>query len=125
MVPVLSKVLEHVVHNQMIEYLESNNLIHPNSHGYRQHHNTETALISMYDSWVRALDRGELCGVVCIDQSAAFDVVSHNLLLEKLKLYGFGKDELDWIKSYLSDRSQCVCIDGELSDLLPIHHGVP
>ena len=125
MVPVLSKVLERVVHNQMIEYLESNNLIHPNSHGYRQHHNTETALISMYDSWVRALDRGELCGVVCIDQSAAFDVVSHNLLLEKLKLYGFGNDELDWIKSYLSDRSQCVCIDGELSDLLPIHHGVP
>ena len=125
LVPVLSKILERAVLNQMIKYLETNRIIHPNSHAYRQHHNTETALISMYDNWVRAVDRGELCGVVCIDQSAAFDVVSHDILLAKLELYGFGQAELDWISSYLSGRSQCVCINGEMSTLLPIDHGVP
>ena len=124
-VPVLSKVLERAVHNQMIQYLEENQMIHPNSHAYRQWHNTETALISMHDTWVRSVDRGESCGVVCIDPSAAFDVVHHDLLLAKLELYGFGKDELAWVQSYLSGRSQCVCINGELSSLLALSHGLP
>ena len=58
-------------------------------------------MISMYDKWVRAVDEGKLCGVVCIDQSAAFDVIDHKLLLDKLKLYGFEEDALLWMQNYL------------------------
>jgi hypothetical protein len=58
-------------------------------HGFRAHHSTTTAMIQMYDSWVQAVDKGQLTGVCMLDMSAAFDVVDHGILLDKLKLYGF------------------------------------
>ena len=123
--PVFSKVLERVVFNQIIEYLSSNNLLHPSHHAYRANHNTTTALIQMYDEWVTAYDDGELSGVCLLDMSAAFDIVDHSILLKKLELYGFEKNSLDWIQSYLTGRSQCVSINGSLSKLLPVPIGVP
>ena len=57
--------------------------------------------------------------------SAAFDIVDHDLLLKKLQLYGFKEDAISWVGSYLSDRKQCVCIDGCLSKMLPVSTGVP
>ena len=57
--------------------------------------------------------------------SAAFDIVDHSILLSKLKLYGFDAGMVAWISSYLSSSSQCVSIDGTLSKLQPVHHGVP
>ena len=73
------------------------------------------AMIQMYDTWVQAVDRGELTGVCMLDMSAAFDVVNHSILLSKLELYGFEENTLKWMKNYLSDRRQAVYIDGALS----------
>ena len=124
-IPIFSKILERIVFNQMVEYLASNELIHPNHHAYRKHHNTTTALIQLYDVWLESLENGELGGVCFLDMSAAFDIVDHSLLLKKLELYGFDRDMVSWTSSYLSGRSQSVCIDGNLSKLLPVVHGVP
>jgi hypothetical protein len=123
--PVLSKLLEKAVFLQMIEYFESNDLLHPNHHGFRANHNTTTALIQMYDTWVKAMDRGEASGVCLLDMSAAFDMVNHSVLLGKLSLYGFESAAFTWIKSYLEGRKQTVCIDGTCSSLLPLEVGVP
>ena len=123
--PIFSKVLERAVFNQIIYYLSENNLLHPNHHAYRTDHNTTTALIQMYDAWMDSLNEGQISGVCLLDMSAAFDIVDHSLLLEKLKLYGFQLECLDWIKSYLTDRTQCVSINGSLSRLLPVPTGVP
>ena len=57
--------------------------------------------------------------------SAAFDIVDHKLLIKKLELYGFDAGMLSWVLSYLSERQQCVSIDGCLSRLQHVHHGVP
>ena len=62
--PVLLKVLEQAVFNQVIEYLNINKILHPDSHAYQAKHNTETDMISAYDKWVGAVDEGLLCGVV-------------------------------------------------------------
>ena len=123
--PVLSKLLERAVFTQMISYFESNNLLHPNHHGFRANHNTTTALIQMYDAWVEAMDRGEATGVCFLDMSAAFDMVNHSVLLDKLLLYGFDATAFTWIQSYLVDRKQTVCIDGTCSKLLSLEVGVP
>ena len=123
--PILSKILERVVFNQMISYLDSNGLLHPNHHAYRAQHNTTTALVQMYDGWLQAAEAGQLAGVCLLDMSAAFDVVNHHLLGEKLALYGFDEYALDWVSSYLSGRSQCVSIEGSLSKLQPVSVGVP
>ena len=66
-----------------------------------------------------------MAGVCMIDMSAAFDVVDIELLLQKLKLYGFDKNAIQWIWSYLTYRSQSVYIEGSLSSLLPLEAGVP
>ena len=73
----------------------------------------------MCDVWLQALEGGELAGVCFLDMSAACDIVDHPLLIKKLELYGFQSNVTNWIQSYLSDRSQCVC------KLLPVKHGVP
>ena len=123
--PVFSKGLERVVFEQIVSYLSCNNLLHPSHHAFRSHHNTTTALIQMYDGWVNAFDAGELSGVCLLDMSAAFDIVDHTILLRKLELYGFKKESLNWVHSYLSGRNQCVSINGSLSRLLPVPVGVP
>ena len=124
-VPIMSKILEIVIFNQVIEYLNTNNLLHPNHHAYRAQHNTTTALIQMYDGWLQAVESGQLAGVCMLDMSAAFDVLDHELLLQKLSLYGFDESILGWTESYLHGRSQCVVINGSLSKMLPVSTGVP
>ena len=60
LLPVLSKVLERVVYGQVVQYLESNNLLHPNHHGSRAEHSTSTACIQMYDEWVNSIEENEM-----------------------------------------------------------------
>ena len=59
-----------------------------------------TALLSMYEKWVKAASLGQLTGVVLVDLSAAFDLVSPSLLIQKLKGYGFDDSTTTWILSY-------------------------
>ena len=77
----------------------------------------------MYDVWLDAVENDEVSAVVMLDMSAAFDVVDHEILLDKLKIYGVDESGLSWLKSYLSGRSQQVYIDGVLSE--PLIDGVP
>ena len=62
-----------------------------------------TALLSMYDKWVTAARDGQVSGVVLVDLSAAFDLVSPTLLVQKMRIYGFEEDIAAWILRYLTD----------------------
>ena len=79
----------------------------------------------MQDVRLEALDNNEISAVIMLDLSAAFDVVDTEILLDKLSLYGFNTCALDWLASYLSNRSQQVYVDGSLSQPLPVDVGVP
>ena len=106
-------------------YFERNKLFHPSLHGYRKDRSTMTALLSMYEKWVMAARKGQVSGVVLVDLSAAFDLVTPSLLIQKLKIYGFEEDITTWILSYLTDRYQSVWIDHVFSDFLENSIGVP
>ena len=84
-----------------------------------------TALLSMYEKWVKAASIGQLSGVVLVDLSAAFDLVSPDLLIQKLEVYGFDDSARQWIVSYLTNRYQSVWIDHVLSDFKENSIGVP
>ena len=93
----LSKILDHFV---------TNNLFHPNHHGALENHSTATALIQLTGMWMEASERKNLSGISMIDQSAAYDLLSHSHFTEKLKLYNFDEASVNWCKSYLGGRSQ-------------------
>ena len=108
--PVLSKVLEKHVSDSLTSYLNENNLLHQTQSGFRSQHSCETALTHMVDSWLNAIDNGLLIGVVLADFKKAFDLVDHEILLDKLKLYGIRNETLSWFNSYLMQRQQQVSI---------------
>ena len=125
LLPITSKILERAVYQQLVKYLESNNLLHHSHHGFRKHHSTATALLEMYSNWVEAYEDGKITAVILLDMSAAFDLVDKTILVEKLKLYGLDEHAASWVENYMSGRSQQVYVDGDLSDPLAVEVGVP
>ena len=123
--PVLSKVLERHVSDSLTKYLNENELLHRTQSGFRTNHSCETALNFMTDSWLNAIDQGEMIGVVLVDFKKAFELVDHDILLTKLKLYGIKNETLLWFKSYLSQRQQQVSINNTKSSFRHISCGVP
>ena len=99
LLPVLSKILEKAVFTQLVEYLEQNELIHPNLHGSRARHSTATALNQLHDIWLEEVEQDNMVGVLLCDQSAAFDLCDHYLITEKLKLMGVEDSATDWFIS--------------------------
>lgn len=71
------------------------------------------------------MDEGLLTGAVFIDLRKAFNSVNHDLLIKKLESYGFKNNELNWFKSYLSDRKQVVSVGKEISDYCLIMSRAP
>ena len=79
----------------------------------------------MVDEWVSHIFQNEVVGVLYIDFCKAFDMVNHNLLLQKLKIYNVHEDAIAWFTSYLSDRKQCIKINKSMSDQQPVNIGIP
>ena len=71
------------------------------------------------------MENNDISAVIMLDLSAAFDVVEHEILIKKLQLYGLDVNDLAWFKSYLTNRSQQVYIEGSLSKSLSLDAGVP
>ena len=115
LLPIPGKIVEKAIFNQLVQYLETNKLIHPNHHGGRKGHSTTTALVQMYNKWVEEMEEGKLVGVLMIDQSAVFDLCDHEILVEKLKVLGVQQNAACWMESYLAGRSQSTLIDGHMS----------
>ena len=80
-------------------------------------HSTESALLSIKNDVHLAFAKGEATAVVLLDQSAAFDTIDHDTLLDSLSSwFGVGGVVLDWFKFYLSDCVQCIKIGSILYD---------
>ena len=124
--PFLSKTLERVVAVELNNYLLGNNLFSSLQSAYRRHHSTETALLRVTNDFLMALDAGNEVLLVLLDYSAAFDTVNHAILLHRLEYrFGISGTVLNWLKSYLNDRSQYVTVKGCDSSSTPLCHGVP
>ena len=123
--PVVSKLIERVVFNQLYEYLNSNNLLTESQSGFRPMFSTETALLEAMNEWLWNIDDSLLNGVIFLDLKKAFDTMDHAILLGKLKLCGVSSQSLNWFQSYLSDRKQQTFIDGVQSDFCNITCGIP
>ena len=122
----ISQLMEHLVASQLSSHVSLHGLENETQSAYRRCHSTETALLSIKNQIHLSLARGETIAVVLLDQSAAFDTIDHDKLLDCLrKWFGVGGRCLDWFKSYLSDRTQGIKICSVLSEARKLKFGVP
>ncbi len=121
----LSKILELHVHDSLHNYLIKNSLLYFAQSGFRALHFCETALNRLVDMWTSNMEKGLLNDIILLDLRKAFDLVDTDILLKKLSGYQCEKNTIDWLKSYLQNREQCVQFKGKISDTKPVTHSIP
>ena len=112
----IDKSFEKLIHSRLIEFLEGKQILYYRQFGFRKDFSTNHAILTLLESIQKALDDGQFACGIFIDLEKAFDTVSHDILLEKLNHYGIRGIANDWFRSYLSDRTQFVSINGFNSD---------
>ena len=108
LLPVISKVFEKIVFDQLYQYFTDNDLIFTSQYGFRKLHSTELASIELIDRIAQYMDSGKLPLSIFLDLSKAFDTLDHSILLDKLKFCGISNTPLKWFQSYLRSRQQFV-----------------
>ena len=122
----LSKILEKVVKAQLDQHLSQHSLYAKWQSAYRAHHSTETALLRVHNDIMISLDKQKEVVLVLLDLSAAFDTLDHDVLLHGLEYrFGISGTFLQWFRSYLSERRQCVSVGSFMSGLSLLICGVP
>lgn len=121
----LSKVFEKVFFNRFSLFFRKYDIICDQQFGFQKERSTTDALLLYLDSVYNSLNDSEYHVSVMLDFSKAFDTVHHEILLGKLERYGIRGLSLCWLRSYLSNRSQFVSVNGKDSSPLPINTGVP
>ena len=123
--PAFSKILERLMYNRIVDFLERFQILNENQYGFRKNRSTHMALSVVVEKFHEALDRNEFMVGLFIDLSRAFDTISHDILSTKLEKYGIRGRALDWIKNYLSHRKQYVSFENTKSYTSSIDIGVP
>lgn len=123
--PIFSKILERVIHNRFISFIDRHNILYKYQFGFRNQHSTNSALIVLIDKIIGAIDKNEVVIGLFLDFQKAFDTVNHEILLRKLDKYGIRGVALKWVKDYLFERKQFVNFNGVNSDCNIVKCGVP
>ena len=119
------KIFERVLRAKIVRYIEVNNFLSRNQHGFRTGKSCLTQLLNHFELILSILETGSNADVLYLDFSKAFDKVDHTILLAKLKSIGIcGKVHM-WLTSFLSNRNQYVILNGTKSRAEPVQSGVP
>ena len=122
---VFDKIFEKLICRKLVDFFEKNNILYNFQFGFRKLHSTTLALIELTDNIRKLIDDGNIVLSFFVDFTKAFDTVDHRILLHKLNHYGIRGHAHDFIKSYLTNRSQYTYINGEQSKTDNITCGVP
>ena len=125
LLPNFSKILEKLMSNRLINFLNRHRLLYDQQYGFRQNLSTDFALLELSDKIAEAIDRKKFMIGIFVDLSKAFDTLNHNILLQKLISYGIRGSVNDWFRSYLEDREQFVLLNDVSSNKRKITTGVP
>ena len=123
--PVLSKIIERVIHEQTQSFLTRNNILFKFQSGFRPSHSTDTCLSFLNDKILKGFDSGLLTGMILIDLQKAFDTIDHEILFTKMKYLGFSNHSINWFKSYFANRTFKVNVNDVFSNPGYLTCGVP
>ena len=119
------KILESIIKEKIVEFLECNDIIGDTQHGFRKGRSCLTNLLHFLDVATDSFDQGKQLDVAYLDFSKAFDKVPHQRLVLQLKSHGIEGKILEWIKTWLTGRQQRVVLNGCKSHWKSVISGVP
>ena len=122
--PIISKLLERAVHDQLYKYLIAKQILAKEQFGFRAKKSTDAALIHFTDKVLTCMDSGQIIGAAFLDLSKAFDTVNHELLLQKLTYAGLSNNTVTWFRSYLTNRSIFTMVNNKRSSTMDVQTGV-
>ena len=121
--PLLSKVFEKIMHDQLYEHAETflNKLLC----GFRKAHPRQHALFRILQKWEKELDPSGIVGSILMDLSKVYDCLPHDLIIAKLEAYGLNTNSLRFIFDYLSCRKQRTKVGSTYSNCSELLRGIP
>ena len=124
LLPILGKILERSVYDTLFRHVQP--ALTDKQHGFVPHRSCETNLATLLKTAWESISEGDQTDVIYTDYSAAFQSVSHELLLYKLRhSYHISDKALYWLTSFLSNRKQRVVVNGKCSDWTAVLSGTP
>ena len=122
---IICKIMESFIKKALYEHLINNNILSQQQYGFVSGRSTITQLLVTLNEWLYNLDNDIQTDAAYMDFRKAFDLVPHKRLISKLKAYKIDGQILNWIISFLSDRTQYVKINNDCSSKLNVTSGVP
>ena len=119
------KLLEHVVHSNIMKHLDRFNILDDAQHGFRKRRSCVSQLLTTVDDFANCLKNHEQIDAILLDFSKAFDKVDHEGLILKLEHLGIRNSLLNWTRSFLIGRNQRVLVEGVASTPTNVLSGVP
>ena len=93
---------------------------------YRKGYSTETALLRVVNDIQRAAGNGRCTAVLALDISEVFDAVDHATLIDRaLNVFGVHDVALDWLRSFVTERTQQIAVGSDKSAVFECSSGVP
>ena len=123
--PLPGKLMEKLICNRFQCWILDNKLLSEVQHGFRKRKSTVTAIAALLNELYNNINLNKNSLIIYLDLKKAFDTISHEKMLDKLCALGLDGLTLEWFRSDLSGRHQCVKLNNMLSDRLPITYGVP
>ena len=120
-----SKIFEKIMTDKLYKFFMKFNVLYDYQFGFRPHYSTKLALIETTDFIRESLDLNYYVAGIFLDMSKAFDSLDHNILLHKIYNYGIRGNVYEWMKSYLSSRTQFTFSNNVSSSFVNLSYGVP
>ena len=115
LLPIPGKLLEKIIHDNIMIFFEKNKLISDMQNGFRKNHSTLSSIVDFTSDIYNSINNKEITLAAFIDLKKAFDTVNHKILMEKLNYLGIKGKLLYWILDYLSNRKQATICNNNLS----------
>ena len=125
LLPIISKIIEKVIHDQTQTFLNENKILFKFQSGFRQSYSTDSCLSYLSNKITTGFESGLHTDMILIDLQKAFDTINHDILINKMEFLGFSKDVISWFKSYLSNRKIIVNLKNSFSEPGHLSCGVP
>ena len=110
---------------ELVKFLEDNNLLASQQHGFRKGRSTVTQLLEYYEKICKAIEDRTNLDTVYLDFAKAFDKADYGIAAHRMKELGIGGELGVWLVSFLTNRRQQVIANNKISSVKFVKSGVP